>query len=62
MEIPTIPVVAVAQGPVSVVVVVVVTDEYYLVIRCQSNIKQAVGSSRLRARSKSYSPPYWFQS
>ena len=32
-EILTMPVVAVAQGPVSVVVVVVVVYEYYLVIR-----------------------------
>ena len=36
----TMPVVAVAQGPVSVVVVVVVTYEYCLLIRCQSNFKQ----------------------
>ena len=33
-EILTMPVVAVAQGPVSVVVVVVVVYEYYLDIRC----------------------------
>lgn len=44
----TIPVVAVAQGPVSVVVLVVVTYEYCLVIRCNSNVKRVAGSSRLR--------------
>ena len=48
----TIPVVAVAQGPVSVVVVVVVTYEYYLVIRCRPNIKHAPRSSRLKAKSR----------
>ena len=35
------PVVAVAQGPVSVVVVVVVVYEYYLVIRCLLRIGQS---------------------
>ena len=48
LNILTIPVVAVAQGPVSVVVEVVVTYEYCLVIRCQSTAKRVVGSSRLR--------------
>lgn len=37
----TIPVVAVAQGPVSVVVVVVVTYEYCLLVRYQSKTEQA---------------------
>ena len=44
----TMPVVAVAQGPVSVVVEVVVTYEYCLAIRCKS--KRAAGSSMLRLR------------
>ena len=40
-EILTMPVVAVAQGPVSVVVVVVVVYEYYLNIRCLFTIGQS---------------------
>ena len=40
-EILTMPVVAVAQGPVSVVVVVVVVYEYYLDIRCLLRIGQS---------------------
>ena len=34
------PVVAVAQGPVSAIVVVVVVSEYYLDIRCLLRIEQ----------------------